>query len=628
MNMRITVTGMALVVLGIFIPIVGWFLLLPVGLIEIMAGLIVKEEAALEKPVASFLVIVLTLYVAMSPIYVRGALTGTVSGTVVDEHGRGMRNVQINVHSSDGAYVKSGSTSSGGSFNINLDVGKSYTLDFSKEGYAKVIKTATLSVYLEEVKLGTIVLFKALRLSSPVLSRVASPGEKLALPFTVGNIGEEMESVEFSVAKPEGWSTRILDQVGEVAKISLSSGVSMSLQLEVAIPVASTGDYNLSLTAAGKTISTLNFTVIVEPLGEPLIFCQFPGKSAAPSESAKFQVRVKNPFDVRLRLQVAVDSVPNGWMAIVKIAGGEAVTEVNLDSNEFADLTIEVYVPREEADGDYDLIFKASSSVTSEDLALTVNVEKTAAGMGVDLQAMPPYLDAYAGSRAKFGLKLTNGGGHDQLFDLTIMGLPQDLRAWFEGSEGVEMTRIYIEAGESEEFGVVVSVYSGMELGALDFTVSAASLSVTKSVGLTLNVLGLYRIDITNRNFYTTVTVGGETSYGLTVRNTGTEVVTNLDVATTGNVPSGFAVDIKPTIHSSLRPEEEATFTITVATEPDVNAGNYYVDFEVQSDQTESSMFSLRIGVEQQMTWIYIGGGLVVVAVIILFIIYRRFGRR
>ena len=628
MNMRITVTGMALVVLGIFIPIVGWFLLLPVGLIEIMAGLIAKEEAALEKPVGSFLVIVLTLYVAMSPIYVRGALTGTVSGTVVDEHGRGMRNVQINVHSSDGAYVKSGSTSSGGSFNINLDVGKSYTLDFSKEGYAKVIKTATLSVYLEEVKLGTIVLFKALRLSSPVLSRVASPGEKLALPFTVGNIGEEMESVEFSVAKPEGWSTRILDQVGEVAKISLSSGVSMSLQLEVAIPVASTGDYNLSLTAAGKTISTLNFTVIVEPLGEPLIFCQFPGKSAAPSESAKFQVRVKNPFDVRLRLQVAVDSVPNGWMAIVKSAGGEAVTEVNLDSNEFADLTIEVYVPREEADGDYDLIFKASSSVTSEDLALTVNVEKTAAGMGVDLQAMPPYLDAYAGSRAKFGLKLTNGGGHDQLFDLTIMGLPQDLRAWFEGSEGVEMTRIYIEAGESEEFGVVVSVYSGMELGALDFTVSAASLSVTKSVGLTLNVLGLYRIDITNRNFYTTVTVGGETSYGLTVRNTGTEVVTNLDVATTGNVPSGFAVDIKPTIHSSLRPEEEATFTITVATEPDVNAGNYYVDFEVQSDQTESSMFSLRIGVEQQMTWIYIGGGLVVVAVIILFIIYRRFGRR
>jgi len=162
----------------------------------------------------------------------------------------------------------------------------------------------------------------------------------------------------------------------------------------------------------------------------------------------------------------------------------------------------------------------------------------------------------------------------------------------------------------------------------LNFTVSAASASITKSVNLTLNILGLYEVKITNRNFYMSVTVGGEASYELTVENTGTQVVTNLGVATSGNAPSGFTVDIKPTAHSSLRPDEEAAFTIMVTTEPDVNAGNYYVDFEVQSDQTESSMFSLRIGVEQQMTWIYIGGGLVVVAVIVLFIVYRRFGRR
>ncbi|NVL93611.1 MAG: carboxypeptidase regulatory-like domain-containing protein, partial [Desulfobacterales bacterium] len=350
--------------------------------------------------VAAFSMIVLTIYMAMSLIYVNGALTGTVSGRVVDEYGRGMKNVKISVYSSDEAYVKSGTTSSDGSFNINLDVGKSYTLDFSKEGYAKVTKTATVSFYQEKVKLGTIVLSKALRLSSPVLSRVASPGEKLTLPFTVSNIGEELETVEFLVAKPEGWSTRVLDQIGEVTKIYLSSDVSMSLQLEIAIPTTSPGDYNLSLTAAGKTSSTLNFTIIVEPLSEPLIFCQFPGKSAAPGESVKFQVRVKNPFGVRLRFEVAVDSVPNDWMAIVKSAGGEAVTEANLDSNEFADLIVEVYVPREEADGTYDVAFKASSPVRSENLTLTVNVEKIGAGMGVDLHAMAPYLDAYAGSRA------------------------------------------------------------------------------------------------------------------------------------------------------------------------------------------------------------------------------------
>lgn len=52
MNVRTTVTGMALVILGIFIPIIGWFLMIPVGLIITIAGLIIKEkeEVATVKP--------------------------------------------------------------------------------------------------------------------------------------------------------------------------------------------------------------------------------------------------------------------------------------------------------------------------------------------------------------------------------------------------------------------------------------------------------------------------------------------------------------------------------------------------------------------------------------------------
>lgn len=44
MNVRVVVSGIALTVLGVFIPFVGWFFLLPIGLIVIVAGLIIKEE--------------------------------------------------------------------------------------------------------------------------------------------------------------------------------------------------------------------------------------------------------------------------------------------------------------------------------------------------------------------------------------------------------------------------------------------------------------------------------------------------------------------------------------------------------------------------------------------------------
>jgi len=577
--------------------------------------------------VTLWLIILLTFSSRLNTVSVL-ALTVTVSGRVLDEHGHGMSNVEIKVYSSDGYYIKSVSTSSDGSFNIGLTVGGGYILHFSKEGYVKVTKSVYVKMYgTGKILLDDIVLLKALRLSTSILSRVTSPGNKITIPFTVSNLGEEPEIIEFTVLKPKGWSTRILDQIGEIKKAYLSSSDSISLQLEVVIPFHSTGKYNILLTAHGKTNSTLNFTISVQPSSRPLIFCQFPGKSAAPGESVQFQVRLKNPFDVKLRFRVAVGSLPDEWLAYIKDEGGEPVTEIILDSNEFASLIVDVNVPREEKEGEYPILFSASSPAASENLTLIVVVEKITAGIGVDLQATPPYLDAYAGSRAKFRLRLTNGGGYSQLFNLKVTGLPLDLKTWFEGSGKMEITRLYVEAGKQEEFTLVIAIPKGTPIETLNFTVSASSSDVTKTIRLMLNLIGLYKIEVTNENFYLSLPVGGEASYKLKVKNTGTESVTNLDVTAT-KVPSGFAVDVEPPAISSLKPDEEATFTITVTTQPDINAGNYYLDFEVQSGQTESIKFSLQIGVEQQMNWIYVGGILVLVGIIALFLVYRKFGRR
>jgi uncharacterized membrane protein len=576
--------------------------------------------------------IVFTVFVVASPVHVQGAVTGRVLGRVVDEYDQGMAGIEIQVFSSDGAYVKSESTSSDGSFDVRLNVGKSYMLHFMRQGYVKVTRTAPSfgSMFGEEEKinLGNITLLKALRVSSTVLSKVASPGERMTLSFIVSNIGEDHETVEFYVEKPEDWSTRIMYQTSEVDRVSLSHGASMSLQLEATIPLGSTGINNLSVTAVGKTSSTLNYTVRVEPSAKPIVSCQYPGKSAAPGEKVRFHVSLKNPFDLKLRFRVDVSSVPEGWMAFVKSAAGEPVKEVTLEGKDLADLTVEAQVPRGEVDGDYNVLFEVSSDAASEDLTLLVVVEKIAATLGADLQAIQPYLDVYAGSQARFRFGLANEGGYDQLFDLNTEGLLQDLRTWFEGSEGEEIKKVYVESGESEEFSLVVSVPRETVFGEFNFTISATSPSVAKNVSVTLNVLGFHDIWVINQNFYVSLTVGGEADFILRVVNTGTDVVTNLEAVTVGQVPSGFTVDVEPAVISALRPQEERIFTMKVGSEPDVNAGNYYVDMKVQSDQTEPFMFSLQIGVEPQMSWVYIGGGLVLVAAIVLFFIYRKFGRR
>ena len=363
-------------------------------------------------------------------------------------------------------------------------------------------------------------------------------------------------------------------------------------------------------------------------IGE-IISCQFPGKLCAPGETIRFPLSVKNPLGVKLQFRLNVKFFPSNWTVFVRNVGGEAVTIVTLEGGESVNLNVEVSVPAGESEGEYEIIFGASSSAVSRDLTLFVVVEEKLEGKPViDLRAIPPYLDAYAGSQATFKVRLENEGEDDQLFDLAVSGLPPDLRTWFEGSDKQEMTRVYVEAGGSKEFYVVVSTPKGARLGAYPFVVSVASTSINRTVSLTLNILGLYEIKVTNVNFYTSLNVGGQGTFSLTVRNDGSQDVTNVKVGVTGTVPDGFTVSLEPTSVYSLKVDETVTFTITVKTESSVNAGNYYINFNTWSDQTEAQSFTLRVEVVQEMSWTIYGGVLIVIAVIGLFLVYRRFGRR
>ena len=226
----------------------------------------------------------------------------TVHGIVVDEEGVALSNVGVQIYTSGAAFVANTSTGSDGSFSIGVQFG-TYTIHLTKLGYAKVVNVAVQS---SDTDLGTIALSKVLNLSASTLSLTASPGDKIAIPFTVGNTGEGTEVVGFLVSKPEDWSVRVLYQSLEATEIYVSVGQSLMLQLEVTVPLAAqvNQDYTISLTAVGSTISSLNFTLKIQPSSETIIFCQFPGKSATPGDTVQYQVKLTNPFGVETRFKL------------------------------------------------------------------------------------------------------------------------------------------------------------------------------------------------------------------------------------------------------------------------------------------------------------------------------------
>ncbi len=566
----------------------------------------------------------LKYYLTMT-IYVKPAVT--ISGRLMDEMGNAVENVTVDVYSSDGSLVKSMTSGANGYFTIGLGSSNSYILYFSKPGYVKTTRNIVLGD--ENIDLGEIVLQRKLQLYSSILELTAESARKLLIPFTVKNCGEDYETVELSIINPRGWIARILTQNNrEASKFILSPKESLNLQLELTVPsTASIGDYTLRLIATGSVNSSLEFRVKVRSSSESTIFCQFPGKTVTPGNTAKFQVKIKNPTDVEQRFSISINPQPLGWRVSVKSSSGEAVSDVMLDAGSSTDLIVEILTPPSVNDGEYNFTFIAKSPSVFGELLIRLIVERPKPC--VDLTAVPPYLDAYAGSSGRFKIIASNTGGYDLLLNLTAEGVPDGLKVWFEDVNKQEITKLYVEAGSSREFYAVISVPKEYRLGLYSFTVSAADLNVRSVTDLTLNILGLYRLTVTTTNFYTSLNVGGETTFDVAVKNTGTQEITNVRViAVTGSIPDGFTVDVTPSHVSSLKADEEFTFSITIKTEADVNAGNYYIDFNVLSDQAESKTFTLRVEVFHETSWIIYGGALIMVAVIGLFIVYRKIGRR
>jgi uncharacterized membrane protein len=555
--------------------------------------------------------------------------TATVSGRIVDEHDNGMNDVTIDSYSSD-VFITSVETSSDGSFTIELPIATTISLHFSKDGYVDVTKTVFLESESEEVKLGEIGLVKALSLYSSILSTVAISGEKVLLPFVINNLGGDLEIVEFSISNPEEWAVRILDNNGrEIKNTILSSSSTLNLQLEVTIPLTYTGADNLILTSVGKTTSTLNFMVNVEPMSESIIFCQFPGKSAIAGDTVLFQVGLTNPFRVEMRFRISVDSIPSDWTASVTTASGEYITEIILGSNEFVDLIVEVESPDSAStEENYELLVRAESAdqnITGS-IPLVISLNEPEKVEEIKITTKFPEVTVEAGEVVQYQITVANLGDINRLLFLSIVP-PSDWKAVFK-SGALEISRLDIAAGSSEELIIEVTPPSTVSLDTYDIPVQIKSESgvVFAEIDLKATITGSYDLYLSLSTLLTSTTSGDSASFTATVTNTGFSSlsVIGLDV----EVEEGWDAKISPTQVNLLRPQESFSFNVVIDTPKDTVSGDYLVTLTGLSDQVDSSPMQVRVTVNTPTEWGIYGFGIAIIIIIALVLVFKKFKRR
>jgi len=311
----------------------------------------------------------------------------------------------------------------------------------------------------------------------------------------------------------------------------------------------------------------------------------------------------------------------------VKDATGTIIAQLRLDSGAFTQATLMLSVPREASPGTYPITLTLRGVDPYFIEKLTINVTVASSTPALRLTTPTPFVNTYAGKTAQYQLSLSNLGDSDCVASVAVSGLPQGYTWALKDAQGNVVSQVYLPAGGSLNLYLAVSVPPLAEPGAVSFQVSVTAGSTGDSLGLSLGILGSYKLSYVTQNFYVEMLPGSTSTFQVTVRNDGYSSLTNVKLSV-ASAPSGFTASVSPQNVLLLKPGNTTTFTVSVTADPTVDAGDYYISLVLSADQVDAQSRDLHVFVKPPSTPAYytvLAAALLLAGVVLAF---RKFGRR
>lgn len=469
-------------------------------------------------------------------------------------------------------------------------------------------------------------------------SKVVYVGGSVSYDFSVSYVGPlSFVDISFVVdGLPRDWSYRIVYGGFEVNGVRLMNKTSTSLNLIINVPeYASIGDYNFCVIAKydyPPYASYLGLNVIVKSVVRSLsLSCMFPAKVVEVGGSISFDVKVKY-YGFRDVFKLDVPDLPKNW-SVGFYYGSDEIILLSLGDGEEALIKVRFKIPEDALIGDYNLTLSVYSSFVKEDLKLNVRVKPSSiVTRGIKLLVDYPAIDVEAGRTVYFTLNIKNIGLVDEVVYLNLTDKPSGWSFTFRVA-GKVVRSLLLPAGSTANVVLEAVPSPYIKIGDYKFSVQVYSEDrvLVQKADLSVKVIGSYSLSVTFPEFpalYFTITSGESKTFTVTIENTGFLNVTNVYVSI--SVPSAldWRVDIEPKKIILLRPNEKANFKVSVYVSTIVSAGDYFITVKAVSDQVSSLERDIRVTVTKPTEWGYIGFGVVIIAIVAVFLVFRRFGRK
>jgi uncharacterized membrane protein len=348
----------------------------------------------------------------------------------------------------------------------------------------------------------------------------------------------------------------------------------------------------------------------------------YPSVTVQPGNTVTFSLDVAVPHPERVGFSVS--GTPSGWTAYVR-GGGNIVGAIYAGGATAATVELSVVVPQAATPGSSTITVTATAEQGTRTLPVQVIVLGESGG-AITLTSDFPQLSGSPTSTFTYSVTLANTGTQKETYTLAGQG-PDGWTVSVHPASNAQALTDTVDGGATDTLSVTAQPPASAPAGAYPLQITAASGGQSANVALEADVTGTPALTLgtPNQVLNADVTAGSTGTIALLVTNSGSTVLQ--DVAVTATSPTGWTATFAPTSVATLQPNTSATVTATVKPSSDALAGDYDITFTATSGSTTATV-DIRTTVQTSPLWGFIGIALIVLVIVGLLWVFRRFGRR
>ncbi len=365
----------------------------------------------------------------------------------------------------------------------------------------------------------------------------------------------------------------------------------------------------------------------------------YPGVSAKAGDVVSFDLKLQNNTDTGEAAALAIDSLPSGWTAGYQENGSE-ISRVYVDGTSAVptssysgtapnttSVTLNVNVPADAQNGKYQIALSATGDKGDKAaLVLEINVSDKSVNQST-LTSQFPELQGSTSTAFSFAMSLTNNGSTDAAYSLTAQAPEGWTTSFTESSSGQQIASLSVTKRNTSAVNVKITPPSDAAAGKYTVKVSAQSAKDTLTADLVVNITGSYSMVMTtpSQTFNADAFVGQESPVTFILTNTGSSEIK--DVSLAASAPTGWVVRFDPKSVDTIAAGQSAQVTAYVTPANDAITGDYQATFTASS-QGATAKSDFRITVKTSSVWGYVALIIIIALVLVLLLVFKKFGRR